>query len=103
MGEGFWGRLFDCFYCLSVWVALPFAYLLGETWGQRLLHWPAISAAAILLERLTSRPEAETIPDYVEDEEEPDVVLRRKETTTAGRAPAVSVASQARGNPDTDN
>ena len=26
-GEGMIGRLFDCFYCLSLWVAAPFALL----------------------------------------------------------------------------
>ena len=23
VGEGLWGRLLDCFYCLSVWIAAP--------------------------------------------------------------------------------
>ena len=22
LADGFWGRLLDCFYCLSIWVAL---------------------------------------------------------------------------------
>jgi len=26
-GEGFWGQLLDCFYCLSLWIAAPFAFL----------------------------------------------------------------------------
>ncbi len=53
-GDGFWGALLDCFYCLSLWVAVPFALLLGEAWTERLLLWPALSAGAILLERVTS-------------------------------------------------
>ena len=28
LGENFWGRLMDCFYCLSLWVAAPAALLL---------------------------------------------------------------------------
>jgi Protein of unknown function (DUF1360) len=52
-GSGFWGRLMDCFYCVSVWVALPFAFGLGESWREGLLLWPALSGAAILLERAT--------------------------------------------------
>ena len=28
-GGGFWESLLGCFYCLSLWVALPFAWLLG--------------------------------------------------------------------------
>lgn len=55
MGEGFWGSLMDCFYCLSVWIAVPLALWLGESWWERLLLWPALSAGAILLERGTNR------------------------------------------------
>ncbi len=54
-GFGFWGELLDCFYCLSLWVAAPFAILLGASWGEKLLLWPALSGAAILLERATDR------------------------------------------------
>jgi hypothetical protein len=56
-GGGFWGRLLDCFYCLSLWIAAPLAVLLGSGWAERLLLWPALSAGAILLERATSREE----------------------------------------------
>lgn len=53
-GSGGWGTLLDCFYCLSLWIALPFAWLCGEGWIERLLLWPALSAGAILLERVNS-------------------------------------------------
>jgi hypothetical protein len=53
-GAGVWGTLLDCFYCLSLWIAAPLALLLGAGWVERLLLWPALSAGAILLERLTS-------------------------------------------------
>lgn len=53
-GSGFWGELLDCFYCLSLWVAAPFALALGGNWSLRLLLWPALSGAAILLERATA-------------------------------------------------
>src|SRR5690348_4624372 len=69
-GAGFWGGLLDCFYCLSLWVAAPFAWLLGVTWGERLLLWLALSAGAILLERVTSRERAAPPAPYVEDGEE---------------------------------
>ena len=46
-GEGFWGQLLDCFYCLSVWIAAPFALCLGKTPGERILMWPVLSAGAI--------------------------------------------------------
>jgi hypothetical protein len=54
-GAGSWGTLLDCFYCLSLWVAAPIALLLVGAWAERLLLWPALSAGAILLERLTAR------------------------------------------------
>jgi hypothetical protein len=62
-GSGFWGDLLDCFYCLSLWASAPFAWFLGSGWGEKLLLWPALSGAAILLERVTSR---ET-PFHIED------------------------------------
>lgn len=71
-GEGFWGSLLDCFYCLSVWIAAPFAYLLGGGWEERLLLWPALSAGAIVIERLTGdRGDAAGVAParYVEDVE----------------------------------
>lgn len=30
-GRGFFGELLDCFYCLSLWIALPIAWLIGAT------------------------------------------------------------------------
>jgi hypothetical protein len=54
-GTRFWGTLLDCFYCLTLWIAAPFAWLLGSGWTERLLLWPTLSAGAIFLERLISR------------------------------------------------
>ena len=53
-GNGFLGRLLDCFYCLSLWIAIPAAWLLGNSWGERMLLWLSLSGAAILLERSTT-------------------------------------------------
>lgn len=77
-GEGFWGSLLDCFYCLSVWIAGPFALLIGESWREQLILWPAFSAGAILLERLTKR-EHVMPPELYFEEEEKDVLLRKTE------------------------
>ncbi len=66
-GEGIWGRLPDCFYCLSLWVALAPALLVGKTWPERLLLWPALSAGAILLQRLTHPEELDIEPFYYEE------------------------------------
>jgi hypothetical protein len=72
-GAGLWGGLLGCFYCLSLWVAGPFALLLSGEPKQRLLLWPALSAGAILIERLSSREVAPLPAAYLEDEEKPDV------------------------------
>ena len=53
-GSSIAGRILDCFYCLSVWIAIPFAVWAGSTWLDRAIAWPAISGAAILLERMTA-------------------------------------------------
>ena len=49
-GDGLLGRMMDCFYCASLWVALPAAAMLGSGWEHFVLLWPALSAAAITLE-----------------------------------------------------
>ena len=69
-GNGAWGRSLDCFYCLSVWISVPFATGLGSTWKARLLLWPALSGMAILLERTTARspPNPPQADWYVEAE-----------------------------------
>ena len=78
-GATFWGHLLDCFYCLSLWIALPFAFVLGADWRERALLWPALSAAAILLERATAPAQAA----YFEDKEEHHAVLRQPENPSA--------------------
>src|SRR5581483_3743261 len=55
VGQGFWGKLLDCFYCLSLWAAAPAAWLLGNVWRERILLWLALSGGAILLERATAQ------------------------------------------------
>ena len=81
-GEGFWGGLLDCFYCLSVWIAAPLAFLLGETLAERFVLWLALSAGAIVVERVTNRePEPPLAPYYIEDKGDRHVMLRQTETT----------------------
>ena len=88
-GNGFVGELMDCFYCLSLWISAPLAYFIGEGWKERLLLWPAMSAGAILLEKLSHRKDDAQVPPpaiYFEDPEEEnnDVVLRKEERTVHG-------------------
>ena len=66
-GNGFWGRLLDCFYCLSLWVAVPVAFLLGESWWERALLWPSLSAGASLLEQATNPTLRIPMASFAED------------------------------------
>ena len=52
-GEGFFGSLLDCFYCLSLWLALPFACLLSSDWVTGAVVWLALSGAASALFRIS--------------------------------------------------
>jgi len=84
LGNNFLQGLFDCFYCLSLWVAIGFALVLGGTWKAALFVWPALSGGAILLERITSRAatgDAEQPVVYFEDQEENDNVLWQEKFT----------------------
>jgi hypothetical protein len=76
LAGGFWGGLLDCFYCLSLWVSLPLALLIGADWPERLALWPALSAGAILLERVTASSAERQPAAYVEDEDDRDGMLR---------------------------
>jgi hypothetical protein len=87
LGEGFWGSLLDCFYCLSLWIALPFAVFLGETLAEQFLLWPAFSAGAILLERITNREQEPPPAPYIEDQENKHGMLRKTETTVPRNSP----------------
>lgn len=86
-GEGFFGQLLDCFYCLSIWIAAPLAVFLGEKAGERILLWPALSAGAILLERVTDRRPGEPPVLYIEDKEDDYGMLRRQEGTVQSGSP----------------
>ena len=54
-GQGFFGDLLDCFYCLSMWIAVPFAVLLCNQWLQGIIIWLALSGAACFLFKLTDK------------------------------------------------
>jgi hypothetical protein len=81
-GRGFFGTLLDCFYCLSLWVAAPAAWLISSRWVDAVLLWLAISGGAILLERVTAANVAPRARWRVDPEPPPidqdhyDVVLR---------------------------
>jgi hypothetical protein len=82
-GSGIAGQLLDCFYCLSVWIAAPVAFWIGQGMKERCLLWPAISAGAILLEQLTARDGRVPPALYLEGEEN-DELLREETHRVAG-------------------
>jgi hypothetical protein len=74
-GRGFWGRLIECFNCLSLWVAVPFAFFLNGDAAEMFVGWLALSGGAALLERAAREPFELKIQ---ETEEEPwDVAAKR--------------------------
>lgn len=56
LGSGPLGSLMDCFKCLSVWVALPFAWFVPGSFLERAVVWLALSGTAILLEERLTEP-----------------------------------------------
>jgi hypothetical protein len=75
-GAGFFARLLDCFFCLSLWVSLPVALLIGPGWREVLLLWLGLSGGASLLERVGA-PAAPFMEDPAK--EESDALLRKHE------------------------
>ena len=56
LGRSFVGGLMDCFGCLSLWVAIPFAFYVADEPMRWALCWLALSGAAFLLERASPEP-----------------------------------------------
>lgn len=69
LGTQMLGRMFRCFYCLSLWIAAPTAALIGDNLTECLLLCLAISAGAVLIERATN-PFHFTADVIVEDSKE---------------------------------
>jgi hypothetical protein len=67
LGRSLAGKAIECFDCLSLWVAIPFALTLGPSWLDRLLWWPALSGGAMAIYRAVSRPAPDPVALYVED------------------------------------
>jgi hypothetical protein len=74
LGEGFIGSLMDCFNCMSIWIAAPFALFVSTnpiSWAVSCL---ALSGGACLLERLGGASVGER--SDLQHEEGNDDVLR---------------------------
>jgi len=83
-GIGIFRGLMDCFYCLSLWVALPFAayitYLDDIDKVEWPLLWMALSAGAIFMERIHVRllPPPIYFEDPLPHQKEDEHVLRNE-------------------------
>lgn len=62
-GAGWLGRLMDCPYCVSLWVAAPAALWLASGWADGVALWLAVSGGAVLLEKLAIRLDPPVSPD----------------------------------------
>jgi hypothetical protein len=89
LGAGFWRSVFDCFNCMSLWIALPFAIGLGSSLSERLLLWLGLSGAACLLERFGEGGNAAAALYYEGDKQEEGHDLLRR---SASRDDATSDA-----------
>ena len=54
-GQSFFGNLLDCFYCLSLWIAIPFAILLANDWLPGIIIWLGLSGGACLLFKFSDK------------------------------------------------
>ena len=66
-------KLASCFYCLSIWVAMPFSLFLKGDVVETLVGWLALSGGAILLERVTR----ERLELKIDEGESWDVAAKR--------------------------
>lgn len=98
LGDGFLGRLVDCFNCVSLWVAAPIALAVGRGSLECTLAWLGLSGGACLLDRLGRDP---LVIQRLRSEGGDDAMLRREAEGTAeerqpGPAPQRSDAGSIR-------
>jgi len=58
LGHSLPGKLMDCFYCLSIWIAAPAALFVTRKPLEWVMTWLALSGSACLLDRITGGPTA---------------------------------------------
>jgi hypothetical protein len=55
LGNSFFGKLMDCFYCLSIWIGLLCAIYEGDHVMEIIILTLYYSGASLLLEKLTNK------------------------------------------------
>lgn len=84
LGSGVLGTLMDCFQCLSLWIAIPFAFVVTRAVVAWVMVWLALSGAACLLERLGTVRTAMPIESPPFPEENHHDVLRSRQGDAEG-------------------
>jgi hypothetical protein len=54
LGDSVAGQIMDCFYCASIWISIPFCFVLTNNILNILILLFALSGAAALLEQFTN-------------------------------------------------
>ena len=70
-GDSWIGEAMDCFYCLSVWTALPVAAAVARSRREAPLTWLALSGAACLLERATEKGDIDVLWEQAQEDAAP--------------------------------
>ncbi len=55
MGNSFFGKLMDCFYCLSIWIGFFTALYIASSLEEILILTLYYSGASLILEKLTNK------------------------------------------------
>ncbi len=77
LGSSFAGKLMDCFFCLSLWVAAPAAWFVTPRLLEWVVTWLALSGAACLLQRIAPEsPPSVVIHELPEEGDTRDGMLR---------------------------
>jgi Protein of unknown function (DUF1360) len=90
LGQSIFGKLMDCFNCLSLWTAAPAALFISRRSLDWLLSWLAISGGACLLERIAQEPVVIQPMPHPAEGDTNDVLRSEQPTAEDGteRAPA---------------
>ena len=82
LGAGVLGVWMDCFQCLSLWIAAPFAIAVAQSLAEGVLAWLALSGAACLLERIgAARRELPAHALEFPEDNDHDMLRSRKDGT----------------------
>jgi hypothetical protein len=55
LGNSFFGKLMDCFYCMSIWFGLLCAWYAGDGIMEIIILTLYYSGASLILEKLTNK------------------------------------------------